>query len=154
MLNRIKELFTGASEAAGKNVGRTGDVKVAAAALMVEAARMDEDFGEDERKKIFQLLEMHFGLSREESEDLLNLAEEKAGESSQLFGFTRLLKESYSLEERIGVMEMLWEVAYADGELHHFEASLMRRIAGLLYVPDHDNGNARKKALARLGLTG
>ena len=49
---------------------------------------------------------------------------------------------------------MLWEVVYADGELHDYEASLLRRIAGLLYVPDRESGEARKRVLARLGVEG
>jgi uncharacterized tellurite resistance protein B-like protein len=47
---------------------------------------------------------------------------------------------------------MLWEVAYADGTLHDYEASLLRRITGLLYVSDRESGEARKRVLARLGL--
>ena len=49
-------------------------------------------------------------------------------------------------------MGMLWEVAYMDGELHDMEASLMRRLAGLLYVSDKENGLARKAARERLGI--
>ena len=56
-------------------------------------------------------------------------------------------------EERIALIEMLWEVAYADGELHDYEASLIRRITGLLYVSDRDSGEARKRVRARLGLS-
>jgi len=50
------------------------------------------------------------------------------------------------------MMEMLWEVAYADGRLHEYEASLARQVAGLIHVSDRDNGAARKRVLARLGL--
>jgi len=52
------------------------------------------------------------------------------------------------------VIEMLWEVAYADGQLHDYEANLLRRITGLLYVSDRESGEARKRVLARLGLPG
>jgi uncharacterized tellurite resistance protein B-like protein len=47
---------------------------------------------------------------------------------------------------------MMWEVAYADGALHDYEASLLRRVTGLLYVSDRESGEARKRVLARLGL--
>ena len=47
---------------------------------------------------------------------------------------------------------MLWEVAYADGALHDYEASLLRRVAGLLYVSDRDNGEARLRVMAKLGI--
>ena len=62
-----------------------------------------------------------------------------------------MIKDRFPHEERLELMEMLWEVAYADGVLHDFEASLMRRISGLIYVSDRDSGAARKRALARLG---
>jgi uncharacterized tellurite resistance protein B-like protein len=65
-----------------------------------------------------------------------------------------VIKAKFSLEERIDLMEMLWEVVYADGELHHYEANLMRRLAGLLHVSDRDVGAARKRAQARLESSG
>lgn len=155
MLNRIKNLLDQISgDQGGGALSSYDDRKVAAAALMVEAARMDDDFGPEERAKIEELARTRFELDEDEVAELLAIAEQKAGQSSQLFGFTRVLGESYSQEERIAFIEMLWEVVYADGELHHYEANLMRRIAGLLHVSDRDNGTARKKALARLGMTG
>ena len=57
------------------------------------------------------------------------------------------------LEERVKIIEMLWEVAYADGVVHHYEANLIRRINGLLYVSDRDSGAARKRVAARLGIS-
>ena len=48
------------------------------------------------------------------------------------------------------MLQMLWEVAYADGELHDYEASLLRQVAGLLYVTDQESGTARKRARERL----
>ena len=64
--------------------------------------------------------------------------------------FTRVIKDVYPLEERTQVIEMLWEVVYADGVLHDYEANLMRRVGGLLYVSDRDQGAARKRVLDRI----
>ncbi len=64
-----------------------------------------------------------------------------------------MINESFAPAERVTVIEMLWEVAYADGILHDYEANLVRRVGGLLFVPDHDTGEARKRVLARLGLS-
>ena len=113
---------------------------------------MDDRYEDQERAKIAALMKTHFGLSEEEVESLLAEAQKRVGESIQLFGFTRIVMERFSYDERVQLMEMLWEVAYADGELHDYEASLIRRIAGLIHVPDRDNGDARKRALGRLGL--
>ncbi|MEK9672529.1 MAG: TerB family tellurite resistance protein [Rhodospirillaceae bacterium] len=68
----------------------------------------------------------------------------------ELFGMTGTSKQSLAPEHRVAIMEMLWEVVYADGQAHYFEASLARRVAGLLHVPDRDAGAARKRVLARL----
>lgn len=154
MLNRIKAfLFDGGGLAIqAETVRRPDELQVAAAALLVEAAQMDDRYEDQERAKIAQLMKAHFGLSEEEVESLLAEAQRRVGESIQLFGFTRIVMGRFSYDERVQLMEMLWEVAYADGKLHDYEASLIRRIAGLIHVPDRDNGDARKRALGRLGL--
>lgn len=125
---------------------------MATACLLVEAAQMDDDFDIGERAKIGELVQRRFGLSAADSDSLLQAAEEKVAQSVEIFGFTREIKDTCSPEERIEVMEMLWDVAYADGELHDLEANLMRRLAGLLHVTDRDSGLARKRVLARRGL--
>ena len=63
-------------------------------------------------------------------------------------------KPLFSLEERVEMIEMLWKVAYADGALDPREDSLIRRVAGLLYVEDRDSGRARKKVLRERERTG
>ena len=93
-------------------------------------------------------------MSAAEADELLAEAEQAASASVQWQGFTRAVNDGFAPEERIQVIEMLWEVAYADGQLHDYEASLLRRITGLLYVSDRDSGEARKRVLARLGLAG
>lgn len=130
------------------------ELRIATAALMVEAAHLDDTFDARERDKIRELVTARFELGAEEGDSLIEAAEARVAESSQLHGFTRVVKAAFSQEERIELMEMLWEVVYADGELHHYEANLMRRLAGLLQVSDRDVGSARKRARKRLGLSG
>lgn len=153
MLDRIKALFSAQLEAGQAIAGHheTDQLQLAAVALLVEAAQMDDDFGAAERSKIIELVQRRFALSEAESQELLNAASVKVDQSIQIFGFTRVIDDGFSEDERIELMEMLWEVSYADGELHDYEASLMRRLAGLLHVSDRDSGDARKRALARLG---
>lgn len=155
MLERLRQLFgAGADEAPAARRHSFEERQLAAAALLVEAASMDSDFGTPERATIGQLLQSRFGLSGAEAGDLLAEAEQAAGDSVEWQGFTRAVKDGFAPEERIQVIEMLWEVVYADGQLHDYEASLLRRITGLLYVSDRDSGEARKRVLARLGLEG
>jgi uncharacterized tellurite resistance protein B-like protein len=127
--------------------------QLAAAALMVEAATMDSEFETQERARIQQLLQNHFALSDLEATQLLAEAETAAAASVEWHSFTRAIKNGFEPAERIALIEMLWEVAYADGVLHDYEASLLRRITGLIYVSDRDSGEARKRVLARLGLS-
>lgn len=152
MLDRLKAFLAGPNAARGAASGPDDKVRLATVALLVEAAEMDAEFGAEERAKIAELVESRFGLSAAESRALMQAASDKVEQAVEVFGFTREIKNAFSPEERIEMMEMLWEVAYADGVLHDLEASLMRRLAGLLHVSDRDSGLARKRALARLGL--
>jgi uncharacterized tellurite resistance protein B-like protein len=153
MLDRIHRLLTGRSPEAQPASHSFEERQLAAAALMVEAATMDDTLDADERVRIGQLIQDRFGLSTDEAADLLAEAEQAASASVEWHGFTRAIKEGFDHAERVQLIEMLWEVAYADGELHDYEASLLRRVAGLLYVSDRESGEARKRVLARLGLS-
>ncbi len=145
MFGRIRDLFHPGGDP-------TERLRRAAAALLVEAARLDGSVGEQERARILALLQAHFGVTAGEAGALFAAAAEATEEAVDLFAFTRVINESFAPDERVTVIEMLWEVAYADGHLDDFEANLIRRVGGLLFVPDRETGEARKRALARLGL--
>lgn len=110
---------------------------------------MDDTFDQDERGTIENLLGQKFELSRDETRELLRHAEDRAARSNQLHPFTRLAVESMDPKTRIGLIEMLWEVAYADGKLDPDEDLLLRRVAGLIYVSDEDRIAARQRVLER-----
>lgn len=152
MLDRLRSLLTGRAENARPATHSFEERQLAAAALMVEAATLDDTFGAVEREHIESLVQERFSLTPEEARDLVAEAESAASASVEWHGFTRAIKDGFDHAERVQLIEMLWEVAYADGELHDYEASLLRRIAGLLYVSDRESGEARKRVLARLGL--
>jgi uncharacterized tellurite resistance protein B-like protein len=147
MLDRILSLIGNAAQTEAAN--RQDRIRLAAAALLVEIARVDEGADATERRRIAELLAQRFALSSTEAEVLLQEAEEEADRSSQLFAYTREIKDAFDYDERVELIELLWEVAYADDRLHHLEANLMRRITGLLHVDDRDSGEARKRVLAR-----
>ncbi|MFQ5764190.1 MAG: TerB family tellurite resistance protein [Rhodospirillales bacterium] len=153
MIDRIKALILGPDEGeSGRPPDAGDDLQVAAVALLIEAAVMDGEFDADERRTITRLVEERFGLEGDAVEALIALGEEAVERSNQLFAFTRVVKQGFDFDERVRMMEMLWEVAYADGELHDYEASLVRRVAGLIHVSDRDSGIAKKRVLNRLGL--
>jgi uncharacterized tellurite resistance protein B-like protein len=128
------------------------DMRLAAAALLVEAAVMDGHFDAAERATVRGLLAARFGLDAGETDELIASAESAVAASHGIFRFTNAIKSHFSDAERIELIEMLWEVAYADGVLDDYEDNLLRRIAGLIYVTDRERGLARKRVLARLGL--
>ena len=157
MLSRIKQLLRAATAMPlgdqPEPLAHSHDEKaLAAAALMVEAAELDGSFDSDERAAIEAVVCRHFGLSGAEAGELIAAAKDVQDGANDLLGFTRALKDAYPPDERVEIIEMLWEVVYADGELHEYEANLLRRIGGLIYVSDRERGAARKRVLARLGL--
>jgi uncharacterized tellurite resistance protein B-like protein len=126
------------------------DLQVAVAVLLIEAARMDDTFDADERAAIERLLAAKFELSPATTAKLMERAEAAAMQTAQIHPFTRLAVEKMPPEQRIRLIEMLWEVVYADGALDPEEDMLLRRVAGLIYISDHDRIAARQRVLARL----
>ncbi|MEQ1889773.1 MAG: TerB family tellurite resistance protein [Alphaproteobacteria bacterium] len=154
MVNRITALFTRqpARDAAKNPVRTIAEKHIAAVALLIEAATLDGSFEAPEQNAVRHIAAGRFGLNPAEVETLFELARQRHDSANQLFGFTHVINQSYAPDERVEVVEMLWEVVYADGVLHDYEANLMRRIGGLIYVSDMDRGNARKRVMARLGI--
>jgi uncharacterized tellurite resistance protein B-like protein len=152
MLERLKQLFQADPDSGPYGARRVDALQLAAAALMVEAATMDSEFDANERGRISQLVQERFALSPQDAAELIAEAEQAAAESVAFQGFTNAVKNGFDHDERVQLIEMLWEVVYADGTLHDYEASLLRRVTGLLYVSDRESGDARKRVLARHGL--
>lgn len=149
MLDRLARFLTGAEE--GREVD-TGDARAAIAAVLVHAARSDGSYDDDERDWIDRILAARFGLDRAAASALRAEAETAEEGAAGLVRFTRAIKQAVPHDERVGVIEAVWEIAYADGERSHEEAALVRKLCGLLYVEDRDAGLARQRVEARLGL--
>lgn len=150
MFETLRALLGGGAPAKERG---NADLHLAAAVLMVDAASIDGGFGDQERGVVAGILKRHFGLSDDALATLLSLAEGKRDSASDLNRYTLTIKDEFSEEQRVELVELLWEVVYADGRLHDYEANLLRRIAGLLYVSDRERGDARKRVLSRLGVT-
>lgn len=152
MLSRIRlfliERKGRASAADGAHTDE--ELHIAAAALLVEAARLDGDFGQDERDRISDILQRRFDLDAQSAWDIIEAAGNAVDTVPEIYGFTRTIRNNFTHAERVTMLELLWEVAYADGVLHDYEASLLRQVTGLLYVTDQESGAARKRALERL----
>lgn len=153
MIDSIREWISGVWSDGREEAGRQPDeLRLALTALLIEAAYSDDHFEEAERAVIGRLIEQRFNLSHADAARLLSAAESAASEAAELFHFTRIINERLSFEQRVELIEMLWEVVYADGDLDEYEDSLLRRVGGLIYVPDRERGMARQRVLRRLGL--
>ncbi len=150
MFDRFTRLFGAEAPTADRHHREA--LQVAAAALLMEAARLDDTVTAGERARIGALVGDRFGLAPDEVAALIGRAEAETDGAAHHYDYVRTIIDRCPPDERVWIVEMLWEVAYADGELHPLEANLLRRIGGLLYVSDVDRGEARKRVLRRLGL--
>jgi len=125
-------------------------LRIATAALLIEIMRADSRISDEERSIIQNTLKRKFKLSGEETEALMSLAEEKIWASTGYFEFTRLMNKGFSYEQKVKVIENLWEVAFADHILDKYEEYMVRKIADLIYVSHRDFIDAKLRVKKRL----
>ena len=113
-------------------------------ALLIHAAKIDENYTEIEKKIIKKAIIDLNEISPDEAEKMLELAEKKEKESNQIIEFTREAKK-YPMEFRLKIIEIIWKIVYSDGTNDNYESNLIRRICGLLYISDKDNGIIKMK---------
>ena len=136
MLNVMKKFFQ--QDAAPedkvelKEEDRAERIQVATCALLLEVANSDDEFSDIERDNIIQILEKDFELSDEYAKELMELSDKEREESIDLWHFTNLINEHYSIEEKIKIIEMVWKVIYADGKLDKYEDHLAHKLSNLL----------------------
>ena len=114
--------------------------------LMIEAANTDGEVTQEELNKISHSLINIFKEDPKVVEASLTKAFKNKDNSKSLYFYTSKLNKSYSNENKIKLIEVLWEIILADNEIHDFETNLIRRLAGLLYISDVDCGNAKIRA--------
>ena len=117
---------------------------VLVAALLIHAARIDENYTDIEKEIIKKALVELNNISSDQAENLIKLAEKKEEESNQIVEFTREIKK-YSMKFRLKIIEVIWKIVYSDGTSDDYESNLIRRICGLLYISGKDNGIIKTK---------
>ena len=122
----------------------TNNKNVLIIALLIHAAKIDENYTEDEKKIIKKTIMELNKISSNQADELLKLAEKKEEESNQIVEFTKELKK-YSMEFKLKIIEIIWKIVYSDGTSDNYESNLIRRICGLLYISDKDNGIIKTK---------
>ena len=117
---------------------------VLVAALLIHAARIDENYTDIEKEIIKKALVELNNISSDQANNLIKFAEKKEEESNQIVEFTREIKK-YSMEFRLKIIEVVWKIVYSDGTSDDYESNLIRRICGLLYISGKDNGIIKTK---------
>jgi uncharacterized tellurite resistance protein B-like protein len=125
------------------------ELRLASAALLIQASEIDGHVDPEERRKLKELLKSRFGIDDAELRKLLKEAEAREHDSVDLYGFTSVLCRGLDQDGRQRIVEMLWEIVLADGVLHEFEANLVWRVSELLGVSTHDRVRLRKLVESR-----
>ncbi len=145
MISRLKAFLDRPAEQA---VG-PDETHLAAAVLLVQAAMVDGTFDAHETELLQRVSGDYFGLNESDVKILFDHAQNAAEASTDLFQWTSKINAQFEAEHKFALMELLWRVVDADGRVTDFEANLMRRVAGLIYVTDQESARARQQARAQ-----
>lgn len=150
MLDAIRSFFSDSMQPDGDpesdGVPRDDEVRLAACALMLEIVWADDDFSEAEREHLSSAVRRHWALDAEKADEVLRMAEAERRQAADLYQFTRLIREHYSLGQKMVLAEVLWGLVYADGELSSHEDYLVRKISNLLDLEVAWLSEARNRA--------
>ena len=148
MLDSIKKFFSSSMSPVEESDDDENkkDIRLAACALLLELAYADEEFTEDEREHLESAIRRQYGLEPAQATQLIELAEEARAGAVDLWQFTSLITENYSVGQKMVLAEIMWGLVYSDGELADKEQHLMRKISHLLKLEPGYLTLARKRA--------
>lgn len=139
MLSSIKRFFESKiSHSEDENSSSIKKIDLACAALLIEVINSDNELDERESKEFIETLRESLSLSEEELNELVKLAESEANQATSLYEFTRLINDEYEYEEKVGLIENMWRIAFSDEQLDKYEEHLIRKISDLIYVSHSD----------------
>ena len=149
MLESLKRFFNKSKVDTSKNEKQVTehDVHIATCALFVEMARIDEKFTQAEVDTILSILKDKYGISQEHADALLAEADKELADSLDLWQFARMINENYSVDEKVEIIETLWQMVYVDGKMDQYEHYLMNKLKNLLRLSQGQLINAKLKIL-------
>lgn len=136
--DQFRQLLQGGSDPATQADAQRRKTRIAAAVLLLELERVDAHRSEREREVVKAQLQQKFGLDADETETLVQVADQRAARAVSLHRFVQTLNEHLDAEQKLAVLEMLWQVAYADGELEKHEEAFLREMSELMFIPHAD----------------
>ena len=152
MIDQFRQFFDKYLSAGEKEpTSQEHHLHLATAALLIEMTRVDDHIKPEEQAALAAGIQKTFGLSEEETAELIRLAEEESKDATCYHAFTSLINKGFSREQKVRVVEMLWEVAFADQDLDKYEEHLVRKLPDLLYVKHGDFIAAKLRVQSRLG---
>jgi uncharacterized tellurite resistance protein B-like protein len=125
--------------------------RLAATALLIHVISLDGEPSEVEKRKLHSLIESSFGLDPGTADRLIAEATLVEGEAVDLYHFTSVIMREVDEAGRLRIIEMMWELVYADGEVTEFEDNVVWRAADLLAVSSRDRIDLKHRVAARLG---
>lgn len=146
MLKSIRDYFEDQINAPATSTRDQHSIELATAALLVEVLRADAKSDPAETQTVLRAVREKFGLGAEEAESLVQLAEAEVRQSTDYYQFTSLINQHFDQAQKQRVIELMWHVAYSDGELVAHENHLLRRIAELLHIAHGDYIAAKMRA--------
>jgi uncharacterized tellurite resistance protein B-like protein len=154
MIDLVKKFFHKNAKASAKNEKEdvSHDIRIATCALLLEMSSIDGEFDESERNDIISTLKNDYELTDEHAEALLEASDEQLENSTDLWRFARLINQNYSIEEKERVIEMIWSVAYADGNINKHEDYLVHKLAKLLRLTHKQLIDAKLKIKKARGI--
>lgn len=147
MLGLLKKYFYPQRELAGEQSQADIDkkLKIAACVLILEIAKSDYEFSGPEKEAVRDILQHNLAVAQEDIENVLRIAEKERSGNVDLYEYTSLINRNYSFEDKKKLVEMLWEIIYADGILDRYEDHLVHKLAGLLHLTQEDLIEAKLK---------
>ncbi|MGH6610243.1 MAG: TerB family tellurite resistance protein [Burkholderiaceae bacterium] len=146
MLKSIRDFFDKQIGSTAAPAANRHSIELATAAMLVEVVRGDAKSTAEEQQAVLRAVREKFGLSDQECESLIRLAEDEVRQANDYYQFTSLINQHFDQPQKRRVIELMWQVAYADGELAAHENHVLRRISELLHVPHPDYIAAKIRA--------
>jgi len=147
MLDKLRHFIADVVSPSGSET-RTfadGDYRLAATALLIHVISLDGEPSETEKRKLHSLLEYRFDLDPGTASKLIADATLVEGEAVDLYHFTSIIMRSVNEEGRLRIIEMMWELVFADGHVTEFEDNIVWRAADLLGISSRDRINLKHR---------
>lgn len=137
MLEKIKQFFLNDNDTEALVLSEEKK-RLASAALLIEVAIIDQEFDQTEFDAMQKILETQFGITTQECQQLISLAQLECEASTSTYQFTQLINQYSSADDKLALITGMWSIAYADGDLDKYEEYIIRKVADLLYISHSD----------------